>query len=697
MERRELRVDIPLGVDTTLRPDPESADIIEDMWWDPVGCWRQVGGYAEVADGGVVSSVRAMTWFSQHNGARRWLVWEDNAGRLQFFDTTKSSAVSIQTGRTVLEGSWQRAQFAAVGNWLWVINGHDEPIRWNGIRSQRVGFDRIPPPPRADDQTNWYELFDQFARTDNSGKTLILHWAGIDQRGVGDFPTSGQDTYFNYGYAYAWVNDLGQEGPVSPLSYASGVNINSLLPPNVGKKTIPVTIPDAPPWVKGIRLYRTRQLILDNVYDSSSTSRDVVKSRSLLDRGGNLFFHSEFATGKGFVYYDDKPDRELGARLDNDRGGIFPRGVKYLHMFKGTMFLAGSPEYPDRLFFSAPGRPEQYPPNNYLDVGSIDSGEVTGLAGTQNALVVFKRRGVYLVKGNPVRGFHIETLTEDVGCASPNALVEVPDQGLLFIAEEGVYILVGALENTGTPTRVRRISQPVQRIWDNRVNRSHLIGAQGIMHHNQKEVWLQVPADAEVVPHLGLVYHYEIGAWSIREGWPIGCFAESAERGYLFFGDHTASKVWVYSRGKDKNGVAVTAKYRTGWADFASVWGRTRVLHFQPYMLNYGNRTHSVLFRKDRQQTYQPAQPAKISADSESTRPVWGTAVWGTAVWTDYDPTVIRHDVPGTTGGPGLNCLEFQAEVSSTRIALASYAISVQPTKAVDRIKLSDAIAPVKR
>ena len=54
------------------------------------------------------------------------------------------------------------------------------------------------------------------------------------------------------------------------------------------------------------------------------------------------------------------------------------------------------------------------------------------------------------------------TLTKDVGCIAPNSIKEVPGLGLFFLASDGVYVLEGALENTGTRTALVKISQPIR-------------------------------------------------------------------------------------------------------------------------------------------------------------------------------------------------------------------------------------------
>ena len=89
------------------------------------------------------------------------------------------------------------------------------------------------------------------------------------------------------------------------------------------------------------------------------------------------------------MYVDDKPDTELRQLFNTQNVGAFPRGAKFIRMMKGTCFLAGCSEYPDRVFYSAPLYVEQFPFRNFLQLGDRDSGEITGMFATDNTTSSF--------------------------------------------------------------------------------------------------------------------------------------------------------------------------------------------------------------------------------------------------------------------------------------------------------------------
>jgi len=713
MNSKHLRVDELKGIDESYRTDPTSAELVQDMSWDTLGGWRQCGGFdtiiPDIEIQGSTQSyfkgdgiVRSLHWWSNRGGTKQYLmaeyIPEGSTLSLMVFNGSRSSMDVVESGRSHVQGAWQGTQYLAVGDWLYYINGLDAPRRWDGKRSSRVGFDRVPSAPWAVAT----KRKDQMASGYDDGGTRT-NYNFPSARGVGPYVHLGamntdqqQDGEgFVYGYAITWINDLGMESEPSAIAYCRGVNKYTAITSDdeqwSERTYVKVTIPDAAPNARGIRLWRTT-----NLHDAQSGFSAV------------LYLLDEWGSGKGTIYADGTPDGELGPMLDTSNLGSFPSSTKYMAYFKGTMFVGGGHDTGDMVFYSAPGRHEQFPSMNFFKLGNKDNGQVTGFYAHENALVVFKQRGIFLIKGDPSRGFYTQTLTEDVGNVSPNVIVEVPDsgldkwgrssgRGLLFLSESGPYILEGALENTGRPTKPNFIGQSIYDLWRKQVNRSALIGACSVVNHQDREIWIQVPIDGGIGPTLGLVYHYDIQAWSLRKDWPMNCFTDSRDhRGHIFMGSHdtaTHPGIHVYTHGYgDKNGVDLDSIYRSAWIDFGTVWQRTQVHHVRPYIMGFGANTMSFQYRGDRSPTMiAPTDSAKSQQNAEQVaQEQWGTATWGSSgYWEDYYPTPV-------TWTAGENYREFQWEVSATeRMLIMSVDLVVRPVGSPTNIEFLDAtLAP---
>lgn len=656
MKTVTLRNEILGPMDERYRADPASADRITDMKRSPRGGWEQAGGYVPV-DEMVTGEVRKLHWFSQHNGARSWLVFEVVNGSVMdlfFWDFSAGSKTLIQGGRKLVPGPNPGTQFLEWGNWLYIFNGYDEPIRWNGREVVRVGFDRAPPAPTISKQNE----VDLVAATFGPGAAITFHPTG--QRGLGEVDVSN-DQNWRFGWAWTWQNDQGHESPPSQIAFFSGTNdsLGAGLSSGPGFANVNVKSEAAPASTRGWKLWRT-----SNVFGVSTVGQ----------QGFALYFHSSYPGGAGLDIVDDHPNRELGLQLLPNNSGVFPRGVQFAAIYKNTLFADGGPEYPDRIFFSSPGFIEQMPPENFFVIGDRRSGRPLGIRATKNAVIIFKARGIYLIKGDSRNGFFSETLTEDIG---GYPIGEIPGIGLVFVGDAGPHVLVGALEHSGVPTRVEELVTPIADTWKQRVNTSALANATGIIYHRDRELWIQVPADGSDRPILGLVFHYDGGGWSLREDYPISDFAESTDRGYLYFSswdDVNHEGLFVYTGVLDKDGDTLTASYQTAWMHFGV---RSNYLHFIPYMLTH-ERALDIDLRVDRRLAYVDItddDPYR-STDTEFDAEVWGTAIWdATKSWEDYEPHLIRTDLPFHPNGA--QAFELQIRIEANRMHLISFDLHI--------------------
>lgn len=115
----------------------------------------------------------------------------------------------------------------------------------------------------------------------------------------------------------------------------------------------------------------------------------------------------------------------------------------------GRVFLAGVTEMPHTVFFSllrAPGDAVSF--SNALQIPLPDQGgDITGMAVMNEALIVFKERAIYRIRGSGpdnVLGagsfFDPELLTNDIGCQGQRSLVVTPF-GVMFQAARGFFLL----------------------------------------------------------------------------------------------------------------------------------------------------------------------------------------------------------------------------------------------------------------
>jgi len=863
------------GMDERWITNPEDALVIEDMFYTSNDSWKTAGGYGQVfrpatfsyedprqrfddtgapADPTVVvqdtyAQILSMHWFAQHNGARQWLIYEeqnyepllvkneegavtgDRGVQLSGTSTLKAFDGSIEkfsasvTGdavvsdaqyfrvlreykdplmtevgdstdlekvvpkiddRTVNELS-VRTQSQSYAGRLYIVNGSDEPLVFDGDICERAGFSKRPPAPSTN-TSSWHmsttfpfavgdptsgsrripdgtsgtvtrppytaDIEDATARRSGpQSRGFYTCHANLPYFGLGStsdaeigagkyrysLSTSAKETQpfhpdfdnnvgmrFSYyaleqidtrrcGFKYkvTYVNERGHESEASDSSGVAEIENGrgGKRRCNHGKGTIAVNLPIGPKECVARRIYRTR-----NLYDSNG---DMYTTGS----GQSYYFLTEIQDNMTKIYLDGNPDTSLGELLDLAPLGNFPHRTKYLAVFKNTMFAAG--DELNEIYYSAPLFPESFPKNNVISIGDDDGGPITGIRATKNALVVFKNRGIYLVKGDPLSGFVAQTLNRDIGCIAPDSIAELPGLGLVFLSERSIYLLEGALENTGSITGVVNLGTEIPNQLE-RLNTSASIRACSAVYQKDKEYWLSVPIDGSRVNNYCLIYHYQVGSWSIRNGFPMGCCVVSKDhRSYLFFGSNRvgnlidvsdpdydptrpedtrpipAAGIHVYSRGYSAKGDAfLTPRYETVANDYNSVFTTFRPVYMMPYCVGYGNNPLSINYRVNRSMdevrgvSLQDAE----QQDPSDPYPVYGTSMYDSTRWMAYRPIVIRYDISATSKAPVRELsVSFAALRDGNKIEIIGYDLEAKVGEQRNIKPLNKALKPSRR
>ena len=680
-----LKVNPLRGMDQRWRAKPSSADSIKDMTWTEQDAWKDGPGYREIVHDytpaqvekdlfvnafdseGIVTSLH---WFAQHNGAVQWTIWETAAGELKYFNGSTAPADVSDLGvdrennayngtdrvRTYTSTPTIGTQSYTYGGRIYLINGKDEPVVFDGRKADPAGFGS--PAGQA--------FADILDKTDDSDPIRV----DSDLIGAGEKGSTTEK--HGYRYKVTFVNERGQESPASTQTDA----VTYLQKTVSSSKVIAVSIPTGPANCVARRIYRTLNLYI---------AGDLVTGygSDIRTSADEFYFHSEVQDNVSTVIADIIPDALLGTVLDESRLGAWPFNATIGSVFKNTVFIAGMAG--NEVRFSRPLHPEVFPEDNVFQIGDASLGPVTAMYPTKNALVVFKQRGIYLIKGDPSSGFYSQTLTLDAGCAAPKTVRELPGLGLAFLSEAGGFLLEGALTNTGNPTRVVKLSSYIP--YDiERLNRSALLNASAVIDRKRNEYLLTLPTMGQAEPTDMLKYHYAVGEWSTSENWPVSCMVATGDhRNYVMFGswDTTNSPgIYVISDGwADKGGVYdVQPSYTSTHIDFGSTFSSVHPIRFLVYAVGYGDndiRCNFLINRElDQVYTTDRSHDQRYPLDK---LPVYGTVKFGEADarFSEHRPVVVRFDVSASHKG---QVHELQASFSAEkrRIQIVGYDIEVK-------------------
>jgi hypothetical protein len=682
------------GIEDRWRASPDSAAIIKEMSWDSYDGWKRADGYdvitGEEFDWSGSGTIRSLHFYSIQNGANRQVIFELGKRLYRLHppnfprgaDGNPYLLLHLEDGslpdRHVFENGEVGTQSATFGGRLFLINGINEPLVYDGRSLSRAGFFDLPSPPTSAvvQRSSGHDRHGIYARTESAlTDTFDLLGTKDHAQGLGSLSPKGLKGHYNakslefgkednswtsevkqldkyndaklcgYQYRISFVNKRGQESPLSEPS-----EICQFECVDGQKRFTFVTVPTGGPNVVARRIYRTADIFDD--YGNPITP----------ESGRNFYFLKEIQDNEAIGYEDGISDANLGFVVDENDFGFFPRQSKFIASFKNTLFLAGMTD--NIVRFSAEGMPEVFPRDNIFDIGDVDSGQITGLYASTNALVIFKERGVYLVKGNARSGFTAQTLNKNIGCSAVGSIQDVPGTGLVFLSESGVFVLKGALENTGSATSIVELSTPIKHLIG-RIDKSNARASVSVIHRSAKEYLLCVPTIGRD-NNLLLVWHYEVGAWSFREDYPMQCAIETKDsRNYVYFGSNNEKLPGIfvlssYFIAKNEYGRKVSFdQYDETTVDvldsvpvyesvpfaFGSIYSSVQIAYINLYAVAYGDNPIEVNFKINRSDF--------LSLDSNKSRtqqslteklPVYDKSEYG-AILADHRPIVIRFDV----------------------------------------------------
>lgn len=727
------------GMDLRWRPPAVGARRIRDMTYNQKDGWRDAGGFSCLLptvstpdgldligekQGGtsgatttnafyLFSEIESLHWFSQHAGRRQWLVFEASysTGGMTFWYFNGSTAGTFGGGFTEITdatgsplsntmerrthaGPRMRTQSVVWSGNLYLANGDDPPLVFDGIKAERAGFGAGPGAPSGNPTIG--------GRIQRQGLGLGTAWHNVQGNEGGTSSSKPTRMTFAFRYRVSFVNERGQE---SPLSAPSGLIYGTNPLPDAldeiaetygtdydeyngayqrGRKMIALSFPTGGDTTVARRIYRTKNLM---------NSEGELVSRSAAE---NFYFLAEIRDNLATSWEDGVPDGYLGSLVDELDFGPWPAKGNLIAAYKNTMFVASSAS--EELRYSAPLMPEVFPVDNVFVLGQGGTGEITAMYPTKNALVVFKRSAIYLVKGDPLNGFAAQPLTKDTGCLGPDAVAEIPGMGLAFLGDSGVFLLRGALENTGTITGVEHLSTPISDYID-RMNIPAAMQAVIKTYKRDRELWVCVPVDGSTKNNFVLVYHYDVGSWSYRENYPIGCAVTTSDhRGYFMFGSNmTGLDEWVglhvYHRGAANKGSAarpIEPMYETSDLNFGSVFKAVAPKQFLVNCVGYGDNDITVNYTVNR--SISQARTADKAADQQNPEEryaVYGTATWGSTLWYEHRPIVLRFDV-SAMDQPAVRELRVTVECNGRRIQVMGIDVGVVASAATARIPINE-------
>jgi len=639
--------------------------------------------------------------WSKHQGAQDWTVFE-SGGTLYWLDSSSNTgdmrAHVIDSGRVIPAPSEPVTTYTPFGRFLIVTNGHDRPIKYSAwpvwmsggspisVPSYTLGWSEIPPQPTVwgvETQVNFGSSGQHVGMwTENTLDAGIPARDDIQEAGLGSASVDVENTYK---YKVSWVNNAGAESPLSSSSNVVSWDSPSAGGTYTGSRFITkVEIPVGPSGTTARRLYRTL-----NMKGGDPTIPE------------NYYFCVEVGNNYDEHVFDHVGDQALGSLAPGLTDSVvFPASAaRFTAVFKGCLFLDGGTSNGTKIYWSKPGKPDEFDVLNFMDVGMRDAGEITGFYAHYNFLIVLRERGIDVVRGT-YGSFDVTPISQTVGTRSKDSVTTIPDLGVVFLAQDGVYIMTGNMDAGGN-IDFRKISTPINKT----IKRMNIdTSARAVAAYSQKwrEWHCYFPADGSDRPSIVVVLHLDMlggntTPWSVREDVPVGSLTTTID-GDLVFGHHTGSAgpgdpvesgLFVISNrracggqyqlvGQDEvvvDNAPCTSVYQSSWLDFGDRSARRRVNYVYLLCLTMGDNQISLTHYKDRGPDGTQTVGMKLQRPDHIDQKVFDSAVVGEDPWDESMLTQIRFPIDQGV------CSEFKYGIETINdLVILGWAIEFTPS-----------------
>ena len=638
--------------------------------------------------GSAQRKVDSVYCFQQHNGARQSFLYESN-GKLYVLNPsqvgTGNELVTLKSDRQVPAPTQPHTSYEPYGRYCIITNGLDGPLKFRGsIQSaalydlgwrQQPGTPTIRTVGAPDSQPRTF--IDAAAENFND-----QIWSGRDNSFRGVSSTTDNETV-RYQYKVSFVNDAGSESPLSQASNEISVTSDEIT--RGGSTGVPTTglivdLPRGPAGTIARRIYRTQN-------DSAL-----------------FYFAKQINNNADVIYTDFATDSQLGAEAPLTTSSVLmpSPACRFSATFKNVLFIDGGEMDPTRIYYSQPLQPDTYAAENYFEVGTREGGDITGLAPYYNYLLVFRENAIDLIRGDSVNGFNLVPFIQGVGTLSPHTIVPIPNLGLSFMSQDGVYLIRGGLDG-GADLNLNKISNGLQEYFE-RASRDKLPAAVGSYSQRERELHYYMCIDGQTFLNLGLVYHIDAQQWSERSGFPVksittdkdGNFicgydlnnvytgnpagvADTPAKGGLFVISGLRQEGYVFTGSglNIKDGPVPESLFRSAWLDFGTPQSKKYPKYIYLYVLTKGNGPVALSVYKDRDWGVEyPGGELRMQRADHPDQACYDlpTDVWDSANWQDKLLTQIRYDV--STAG-ACSELAFEIETASP-LEFIGYSIEYQ-------------------
>ena len=351
----------------------------------------------------------------------------EQGGRLYYMLGNKggtnylSDITVIQDGRHIRKASEIGTQYIHLGKHLLIINGRDKAILFSGDKVWRdFGFIQSTSQPHVNTNNTTY----------NQSSPLQLTGTSIwnnDTSALGLGTADGKVSQYSWRVSY--ISSTGSESPLSPIEELSWTSADGTFLYNISME-----IPRGPEGTVARRIYRTKNIALS---------------------GELYYFEKQINENSSSWYVSYLPDNFLIQPAPSIfASSVIDTSYKFGDVWDGRLWLAKD----NQIIYSEQGLFEQFGTASFFDFSNLQGGSVTQIVAFYSNLIVFRENAVNIILKTD-NGYTMSTINSSIGTKASNSVVSVPNLGIVFMNDSGIWQLSGGL-NADT-LAIQKISEMI--------------------------------------------------------------------------------------------------------------------------------------------------------------------------------------------------------------------------------------------
>lgn len=296
------------------------------------------------------------------------------------------------------------------------------------------------------------------------------------------------------------------------------------------------------------------------------------------------WYFMKYLEGNSSTSFVDKgeitPSEVFTPPEGNSTGG---QKGKYCAVYKDTLFVAGDPSNPSRLYYSGGGdKIDDFTIANgggFIDISKNDGQMITGLIVFKDSLLVFKDRSIYSFSFGTTGLPQVQQVTSAVGAISARSIVAV-ENDIFFASDRGIFTVGNEEGFSFDVLRTREISARVRSVFQSSepAYRSRISAVYATVANKNLVIFSYTPTGGTTNSR-ALVYDRERLAWYEWTNIQASCWAnytDSTKGQHVLYGDDASGYVKEILVGTDDFGSAIQGTVTLKGYDFSGK-GRTGI------------------------------------------------------------------------------------------------------------------------